>query len=80
MPIKFKYYHGTPEGGRKAVVTTIATKGHDFYSIIGKKGGHNGHTGGFASQKVGPDGLTGLERAKIAGRKGGMKSRKGRKS
>lgn len=80
MAIKFRWYYGTSIGGRKAVITTKANKGKDFYSMIGSIGGRNGHTGGFASQKRGSDGLTGSERAKIAGRKGGLKSRKTRKS
>ena len=40
------------------------------------KGGKNGNTGGYASDVVGKDGLTGLERAVIAGRKGGTISRR----
>lgn len=35
------------------------------------------HAGGFASEKVGKDGLTGYERAKKAGQKGGLISRRG---
>lgn len=34
-------------------------------------------TGGFASMKVGDDGLTGFERARIAGEKGGRISKRG---
>lgn len=41
-------------------------------------GGKKGHTGGFASEHVGKDGLTGFERAIIAGRKGGKISRRGK--
>lgn len=69
---------GTIEGGRKAAKTNIEKYGKDFYRIQGQKGGRNGHTGGFASDKVGKDGLTGTERAKIAGRKGGQLSKRGR--
>lgn len=32
--------------------------------------------GGFASEKIGKDGLTGLERARLAGAKGGRISRR----
>lgn len=44
---------------------------------IGSKGGKAGHTGGFASDKVGSDGLTGVERARLAGAKGGKISKRG---
>ena len=68
---------GTVEGGRKARETNIKKHGKDFYKRIGRKGGQNGHTGGFADMSVGEDGLTGPERAKIAGAKGGSISRRG---
>lgn len=45
---------------------------------IGKIGGSISRTGGFASHVVGKDGLTGTQRAKIAGRKGGIISRRGK--
>lgn len=41
---------------------------------VGSLGGRNGHTGGFGSSKVGADGLTGAERARVAGKKGGLNS------
>ena len=69
---------GTKEGGRKAAETNLRKHGKDFYSMIGRKGGHNGHTGGFASDKVGKDGLTGWERAAKAGSVGGKISRRGK--
>ena len=62
---------GTIEGGRKAAATNKKKYGNEFYANIGRKGGRNGHTGGFASNKLGRDGLTGAQRAKIAGAKGG---------
>lgn len=65
---------GTLEGGRKAAKTNKLKYGKDFYSLIGAKGGRNGHTGGFASETVGSDGLTGSQRARLAGAKGGRKS------
>lgn len=69
---------GTVEGGKKAAATNKKKYGNGFYARIGKKGGHNGHTGGFASEKVGEDGLTGRERAKLVGSIGGsVSSRKG---
>jgi len=66
----------TREGGRKTAQTIKEKWGSDFYREIGRKGGKNGHTGGFASNVIGRDGLTGKERARIAGRKGGTISRR----
>ena len=68
---------GTKEGGRKAAATNKKKYGEDFYIRNGAKGGKASHTGGFAAQGVGKDGLTGLERAKIAGAKGGKISKRG---
>lgn len=68
---------GTKAGGQKAAATNKLRHGEDFYSRIGKKGGQAGNTGGFASDIVGKDGLTGYERARIAGAKGGSISRRG---
>ena len=59
---------GTKEGGRKAAATNKLRHGEGFYARIGAKGGRNGHTGGFASNP---------ELARIAGRKGSLKSRRG---
>lgn len=60
---------GTKAGGKKAAETNKAKHGPDFYAQIGRKGGRNGHTGGFAANP---------ELAKIAGAKGGRKSRRGK--
>lgn len=68
---------GTKEGGKKAAIQNIKRHGSDFYHVIGKKGGSNSIHGGFASKNIGSDGLTGRERAKIAGRKGGLISKRG---
>ena len=68
---------GTVAGGIKAKKTITERHGSDWYKKIGKIGGRNGHTGGFASETVGKDGLTGLERASKAGRIGGLKSKRG---
>lgn len=65
---------GTIEGGRKAAATNYKLHGTDFYAKIGAKGGKNSHTGGFASEVVGKDGLTGRERAKLVGAIGGFRS------
>lgn len=59
---------GTKAGGLKAAATNKARQGEDFYRNIGRIGGRNGHTGGFASNP---------ELAKIAGAKGGRISRRG---
>lgn len=68
---------GTIEGGRKAAATNKAKHGPDFYANIGRMGGAKGVNGGFASDKVGRDGLTGRERARIAGKRGGHLSKRG---
>lgn len=67
---------GNKAGGLKAKQTNIERHGEDFYRRIGSKGGKNGHTGGFASDKVGEDGLTGRQRAVLAGAIGGHISRR----
>lgn len=59
---------GTKEGGRKARDSNLAND-PNFYSNIGRMGGKNGHTGGFAANP---------ELARIAGAKGGRKSRRGK--
>lgn len=69
---------GTKAGGAKTRQTNYMRHGKDFYARIGKIGGKIGTTGGFASNKVDKDGLTGPERARVAGRKGGLISKRGR--
>lgn len=59
---------GTKVGGQKAATTNKRKYGYDFYSEIGRKGGRNGHTGGFAANP---------QLAKEAGRKGGKISKRG---
>lgn len=66
----------SPDFGKKVAATNLA-KDPDFYKKIGAMGGKIGKTGGFASTSIGADGLTGKERAEVAGRKGGTISRKG---
>lgn len=68
---------GTKAGAMKAKRTIQAKYGYDYYSKIGAIGGANGTTGGFASDLIGEDGLTGRERAKKAGVIGGTISRRG---
>ena len=58
---------GTKIGGAKARETNLSKYGKDFYKRIGKIGGQNGHTGGFASNRA---------LARIAGAKGGRISRR----
>ena len=74
------YYQRT---WNKAKSTMLEKLGEEEYKqhfiIIGKKGGENSKTGGFASTKRDKDGLTGRERARVAGRKGGLISKRGKK-
>lgn len=60
---------GTKEGGRKASITNRMKYGEDFYIRNGRKGGQNGHTGGFASNP---------EFAREMGRIGGKLSKRGK--
>jgi len=60
---------GTKAGGQRAASTNKQRHGKDFYSRIGAKGGKNGHTGGFFADR---------DRAREAGRKGGLVSRRGK--
>lgn len=62
---------GTKEGGKKAAKTNKEKYGEDFYIRNGRKGGQNGHTGGFAANRA---------LARVAGRIGGMKSKRGKKN
>ena len=68
---------GNKIGGLKAKQTNYERHGKDFYAKIGQMGGRRSCNGGFASDKVGPDGLTGRQRARVAGSKGGKISRRG---
>ena len=69
---------GTIEGGKAAAAKNKELYGDDYYARIGAIGGKKSREGGFRSEKVGSDGLTGRERARIAGAKGGVKSRRGK--
>ena len=57
---------GTKAGGIKAAQKNLAND-PNFYRRIGRIGGRNGHTGGFAANP---------ELARIAGAKGGKISRR----
>ena len=61
---------GTIKGGKAAAATNKARHGSDFYAKIGRKGGQNGRTGGFAANP---------ELARIAGQRGGQVSRRRKK-
>jgi hypothetical protein len=67
---------GTTAGGAKCAKTNKEKYGEDYYKRIGQLGGRQGRTGGFASGKIGEDGLTGKQRAVKAGAKGGSISRR----
>lgn len=69
---------GTKIGGKRAAITNKKKYGEDFYRDIGAKGGKRGKTGGFASNLKGADGLTGRERARLAGTKAGQISKRRR--
>ena len=58
----------TKAGAKKAAATNKARHGGDFYRELGRRGGHNGHTGGFYANR---------ELARECGRKGGAISRRG---
>ena len=58
---------GTKKGGIAAAKTNKMRHGKDFYARIGRKGGQNGTTGGFAANR---------DLARKAGAKGGKISRR----
>jgi len=60
---------GTKAGAAKAAATNKARHGKDFYANIGRRGGKAGRTGGFYANR---------ELARIAGRIGGLKSKRGK--
>lgn len=61
---------GTARGGRLAAQRNKRKYGSDFYARIGRMGGKNGHTGGFAA------GVEGRRRAQHYGSIGGSISRR----
>ncbi len=60
---------GTVKGGRQAAKTNKERHGDLFYQEIGRLGGKKSRGGGFAANR---------ELARIAGAKGGRKSRRGK--
>lgn len=61
---------GNRIGGKRAADTNRRKYGSNFYAEIGRKGGQKGTTGGFYANR---------ELAREAGRKGGLKSRRGKR-
>lgn len=59
---------GTKAGGAKAAATNKRKYGKEFYARIGQVGGRLGRTGGFYNNR---------EAARLAGAKGGRKSKRG---
>lgn len=57
---------GTKEGALKRI-ENLKARGYDFSKAASYAGKHS--SGGFSTDKVGTDGLTGRERASIAGKK-----------
>lgn len=70
---------GTRKGGKSASSIIREKYGDNHYKRIGKLGGGKSRGGGFASTQVGKDGLTGSQRAKLAGRIGGQLSKRSKK-
>ena len=60
---------GTKKGGKKAAARNKELHGEDFYKKIGSAGGKKSTTGGFFANR---------ELARIAGKKGGKISRRGK--
>lgn len=70
---------GTVAGGRKAADTNKELYGKDFYARIGRIGGKvSKPNGGFGCKEKDKNGLTGRERASLAGTLGGLHSRRTR--
>jgi len=60
---------GTREGGLKAAAKNKQLYGASYYQTIGAMGGRKSRGGGFNRDYIYPDGLTGSERASLAGKK-----------
>lgn len=71
---------GNKIGGLKTAKVNVKKYGKDFYKRIGAIGGRKSRGGGFASDKIGKDGLTGHERARFAGMVGGKATRTSHKA
>lgn len=74
---------GSIKGGKQAAKTNQKKYdeqyqkkyGMGFYERLGQQGGRVSRGGGFASNKIGSDGLTGKQRAVVAGALGGKRKR-----
>ena len=79
---KINLMAGSQETGIKAAKTIKRRYGNDFYRRVGSlsspKTARNDNKG-FANEEIGEDGLTGRQRASLAGRKGGLKSRRNKR-
>lgn len=67
-----------PKTQYKKMLKTLADKHGDiseYYSLKGKRAAGISKRSGFGADTIGKDGLTGRERAAIAGRKGGKRSK-----
>lgn len=62
---------GTKTGGQRARDYHLE-RDPDYYRKLGKLGGVARVPKGFGSDKVGKDGLTGKQRARVAGKRGGI--------
>jgi hypothetical protein len=67
---------GTLAGGRKLSLTIRAKYGDDFWKQQGAIGGRASNNGGFATEKLNKNGLTGTEQARLSGAKGGAISKR----
>jgi general stress protein YciG len=68
---------GTVSGGKLAAKKNKEKFGEDFYKKIGAQGGKATNVPkGFASDLTGYDGLTGKQRASVAGKRGGKVSKR----
>lgn len=71
---------GTKYGGLKAAKSNKERHGEDFYKKLGYKGGKAGVGPDYQKNGSKPSGFAAnIERAKAAGAKGGIISRRGRK-
>lgn len=68
---------GNKVGGMKTAKTNLERHGKDFYRHIGRMGGRASTRGGFASDKIGKDGLTGRQRSRLCGQKIGRITKRG---
>jgi hypothetical protein len=56
----------TPEGAKKAYQSRLSRHGLESIRKMQSKGGSKSTPGGFGTKKIGEDGLTGRQRARLA--------------